>query len=97
MINIRVSREILGESVERAACGLPWETALVGLDRAEFPLLGALDPYGDAVFNRQQVPALLIELDRLPESRGGAWVSEVRTLCEVVLRRTHHYIMFIGD
>jgi hypothetical protein len=72
VIRIRVDRAILGEVGARAACGLPWEVTLAGLDPAEFPLLGALDPYGDAVFNHRQVPALLAELDRLPEIRGGS-------------------------
>jgi hypothetical protein len=57
MINVRVDREILGEVVARAACGVPWGAAVDGLDQAKFPLLGALDPYGDAVFNRRQIPA----------------------------------------
>jgi hypothetical protein len=87
----------MGEVVARAGCGLPWEVTLTGLDQTTFPLLGALDPYGDAVFNHRQVPALLAELDRLPADRGGPWVSEARTLCELVLHRTHHYILFIGD
>ncbi|KAB2341323.1 hypothetical protein F8566_42165 [Actinomadura rudentiformis] len=96
MINMWVSRELTGEVVARAGCGLPWEITLGGLDRAAFPLLGALDPYGDTVFNHRQIPALLGELDRLPAERGGAWVVEVRALCEVA-RRTHHYLLFIGD
>jgi hypothetical protein len=94
---MRANRELQGEVVARAGCGLPWETALGGLDQAAFPMLGALDPYGDAVFNHRQIPALLGELDRLPIEHGGAWVAEVRALCEVALRKPHHYILFIGD
>jgi hypothetical protein len=94
---MRVNRELRGVVVARAGCGLPWETTLRGLDQAAFPMLGALDPYGDAVFNHRQIPALLGELDRLPVERGGEWVAEVRALCEVALRRPHHYILFIGD
>jgi len=94
---MRVNRELQGELVARAGCGLPWETTLANLDRVAFPLLGALDPVGDAVFNHRQIPALLGELDRLPAERGGAWVAEVRALCEVALRRPHHYLLFLGD
>lgn len=94
---MQVNREVQGEVVARATCGLPWETALGDLDQAAFPMLGALDPYGDAVFNHRQIPALLRELDQLPSERGGAWVAEVRTLCELVLRGLHHYLLFIGD
>ncbi|QES52833.1 hypothetical protein DEJ50_32950 [Streptomyces venezuelae] len=60
-------------------------------------MLGALDPYGDAVFNHRQVPTLLAELDRLPAERGGEWVAEVRALCEVALQGVHRYLLFIGD
>ena len=94
---MRVNRELQGEVVARAAYGLPWETALGGLDQAAFPMLGALDPYGDAVFNHRQIPALLRELDQLPLERAGTWVAEVRTLCELALRKPHRYILFIGD
>ena len=92
-----VNREITGEVMARAACGLPWHSALSGLDQAAFPVLGALDPYGDAVFNSRQIPALLGELDLLPSERGGAWVGEVRTLCDLVPRGLHRYVLFIGD
>ena len=94
---MRVSQELNGEVLARAGCGLPWEITLGDLDRATFPVLGALDPYGDAVFNHRQIPALLGELDRLPAERGGAWVAEVRALCEVALRGPHRYVLFIGD
>jgi hypothetical protein len=97
VINMQVRQELRGAVVATAACGLPWETTLAGLDQGAFPMLAALDPYGDAVFNRQQIPALLKELDQLPLERGGTWVAEVRTLCELVSQKTHHYILFIGD
>jgi hypothetical protein len=97
VINIQVRRELCGQVVARAACGLAWETMLGDLDQAAFPLLGALDPYGDAVFNGRQIPALLRELDRLPPERGGAWADEVRALCGLVLQRMHHYLVFVGD
>jgi hypothetical protein len=94
---MQVNQELQGKVVARAACGLPSETALGSLDQAAFPTLGALDPYGDAVFNHRQIPALLRELDQLPPEAGGAWVAEVRTLCELALREPHRYILFIGD
>ncbi|WP_164990865.1 hypothetical protein [Streptomyces sp. GZWMJZ-114] len=97
MINVRVSRELKGEVLARAGCGLSWETTLGDLDRTAFPLLGALDPHGDAVFNHRQIPALIGELDRLPAERGGEWVAEVGALCEVALGGPHRYLLFIGD
>jgi hypothetical protein len=97
VISIQVRRELCGQVAARAACGLSWETALGDLDQAAFPLLGALDPYGDAVFNRRQIPALLRELDRLPPERSDAWADEARTLCGLVLQMVHHYLVFVGD
>ncbi len=60
-------------------------------------MLRALDPYGDAVFNRRQMPLLLAELDRLPAVCGGDWVGQARELCRIVERRVHQYLWFIGD
>ncbi|WP_043733590.1 hypothetical protein [Kutzneria sp. 744] len=97
MINMEVRRELCGAVVARAKSGVAWETTLVDLDRTAFPLIGALIPYGDAVFNELQVPELLRELDRLPADRGGAWMDEARDLCDLVLRGTHHYLVFVGD
>ena len=77
---MQVRQEVAGPVVARAACGLAWETVVGDLDQAAFPLLCVLDPYGDAVFNGRQIPALLRELERLPSERGGAWVDEVRAL-----------------
>ena len=94
---MQVRREVSGEVVARAAYGLSWATVLGDLDQAAFPMLGALDPYGDAVFNHRQVPALLGELDLLPSERGGAWVAEVRTLCDLVSHGLHRYLLFVGD
>lgn len=94
---MRVNRELKGAVVARATCGVPWEITLACLDQEAFPMLGALDPYGDAVFNHRQVPALLRELDQLPAERGGDWVDEARTLCDLVLKGAHRYLLFIGD
>ncbi|MFF2432035.1 hypothetical protein [Streptomyces mirabilis] len=87
----------LGDVVARAGCGLDWFALLAKLDQAAFPMLSALDPYGDAVFNVRQVPLLLAELERLPAERGGQWVQEVSELCQVVERDTHRYLWFVGD
>jgi hypothetical protein len=94
---MQVRREVAGQVEARAACGLRWHTTLCGLDQEAFPLLGALDPYGDAVFNHRQIPALIRELDMLPPEHGGEWAGEARTLCNFVLRGVHRYLVFVGD
>jgi hypothetical protein len=86
-----------GGIVARAGTGLEWTAAFAELDPAEFPMLWALTPYGDAVFNQRQVPLLLAELDRLPVACAGDWVSRARELCQVVEREGHLYLWFVGD
>ncbi|MGW7356238.1 hypothetical protein ACWGI0_06080 [Streptomyces sp. NPDC054802] len=96
MINLAVrgdSRNI----VARSEAGVEWKAAFADLDPADFPMLIALTPYGDAVFNHRQMPLLLAELDRLPAACGGDWVARARELCQVVERGTHLYLWFIGD
>ncbi|MFF6785094.1 hypothetical protein [Streptomyces sp. NPDC012510] len=70
MINMQV-RGDRGKPVTRAQGGLEWTDLFPALDPVHFPMLWALNPYGDAVFNERQVPLLLAELDRLPAAYGG--------------------------
>lgn len=81
----------------RARAGVEWTAAFATLDPKEFPMLWALTPYGDAVFNQRQMPLLLAELDRLPAACAGEWVAQVRELCRVVDRGLHLYLWFVGD
>ncbi|WP_327147358.1 hypothetical protein [Nocardia sp. NBC_01329] len=96
MINMQVRRE-LDNIVARTRDGVEWSNAFAALDPAAFPMLSALIPYGDAMFNERQVPLLLAELDRLPDACGGAWVEQAREMCQVVLNESHHYLWFLGD
>ncbi|MER6735583.1 hypothetical protein [Streptomyces puniciscabiei] len=96
MINMAV-RGDSGNVVAGAKAGVEWTAGFADLDSAEFPMLWALTPYGDAVFNQRQVPLLLAELDRLPADLGGEWVGQARELCQVVERGLHLYLWFIGD
>ncbi|MGW3450497.1 hypothetical protein [Streptomyces sp. NPDC001076] len=96
MINMAV-RGDSGNLVASARAGVDWTAGFADLDPAEFPMLWALTPYGDAVFNQRQVPLLLSELDRLPAEMGGDWVGQARELCQVVERGLHLYLWFIGD
>ena len=86
-----------GNVVARAEAGVEWTVAFAELDPAVFPMLWALTPYGDAVFNHRQVPLLLAELDRIPVGCGGGWVGQARELCQVLERGTHRYLWFVGD
>ncbi|MEO3768759.1 hypothetical protein [Micromonospora sp. B9E7] len=96
MINMAV-RDDGGNVMARAEAGVRWTDAFADLDPAGFPMLQALTPHGDAVFNQRQIPLLLAELDRLPAVLAGDWVGQARELGRVVERGTHLYLWFIGD
>ena len=86
-----------GNTVASAEAGVKWTDDFANLDAADFPMLWALTPYGDAMFNQRQMPLLLAELDRLPAACGGDWVAQARELCQLVERGLHLYLWFIGD
>ncbi|WP_202512157.1 hypothetical protein [Streptomyces sp. SID3343] len=86
-----------GDVVAHARIGVEWTDVSEALDPVGFPMLWALDPYGDAVFNQRQIPLLQAELDRLPAACGGEWVAQARDLCQVVRQGVHLYLWFIGD
>ena len=83
--------------VAGAEAGVEWTAGFADLNPTEFPMLWALTPYGDAVFNQRQMSLLPAELDRLPVDLGGDWVEQARELCQVVERGPHLYLWFIGD
>lgn len=73
------------------------------VDRARFPMLGHIDPYGNTIFNGGQMQTLIEELELVralyPEasSQSADAVSEIQRLCEIGARRPHTYLWFIGD
>ena len=97
MIGVQVRRELCGPVVARAACGLAWKTALGDLDQAAFPLLGALDPYGDAVSIAGRFRRCCGNWNGCPSGQGGVSADEVRALGGRVLQKVHHYLVFVGD
>ncbi|MFI0968439.1 hypothetical protein ACH4S8_45010 [Streptomyces sp. NPDC021080] len=75
---------------------MEWTAGFADLDPARFPMLWALTPYGDAVFDQRQVPLLPAELDRLPADLGGDRVGRARELCQVVERAAPPKPIFSG-
>ena len=66
-----------------------------------FRCLGVIDPYGDTVFNRLQIPYLLEDLARLDrspatdvEERG---LRRLEALAQACLNDIHRDLWFIGD
>ena len=66
-----------------------------------FHCLRFVDPYGDTIFNRIQMPLLRGELDRLRQHahhEAKSVIDEVELLLQQALQApTHLYIRFIGD
>ncbi|MEK7424181.1 MAG: hypothetical protein AAB131_10115 [Actinomycetota bacterium] len=66
----------------------------------EFVLLPFVDPYGDTVFNRLQIPSLIRELRRLRETTTPRELDLLDRLDRLVNRcqeDVHLYLRFLGD
>ena len=78
------------------------ETNLVSqVNDARFTCLRFVDPYGDTVFNRLQMTALLEDLRALRQNPDNSQHEGVLGEIETLVRRgqatVHTYIKFIGD
>ena len=66
-----------------------------------FQCLRFVDPYGDTVFNRVQMPTFISELERVQQQadsdRERGRLVEVGRLAERCLREVHLYVRFFGD
>lgn len=60
-----------------------------------------IDPYGDAIFNRLQIPVLIHELEvrksAVENSATRAHLDEVLSLLKPAEGEVHTYMWFIGD
>jgi hypothetical protein len=75
--------------------------ALIPWGDQSYRFLGVVDPYGDTVFNRLQMPTLLDELNRLDvtkaterELRG---LRRLQAVAERCCDGVHLYVRFVGD
>ena len=70
-------------------------------DDATSPMLRYVDPYGDTVFNRLQMEAVLQELDRLAAQADGTSESQfferLRGAATRCAGEPHLYLRFVGD
>jgi hypothetical protein len=66
-----------------------------------YPRLAEIDPFGDTVFNRLQVPRLIGELEALlkeTESRSEQqWLLDVLALAEQCRDSVHVYLKLLGE
>lgn len=99
-VTIRVRRE-RGERVDDSG-GIGWKVPPDVLNVLDTPLLIAVDPYGDTVFNRLQIQRQLPrEVEYLRAQLTGAEVvamlDELERLMAVATQRVHRYLWFVGD
>ena len=87
------------EFVRKADCSYwPWNGSY---DRERFPMLGAVDPYGDAVFNARQMEKIVGEVDQLFQEdlseRQRKSLEAVIELCHYARLHPRLYLWFFGD
>lgn len=74
---------------------------LPGAHDSGYECLRFIDPYGNTVFNRLQIPILEDEIrtirGRAKNDEVRSLLDEVAALCEQGRRTPHVYLKFIGD
>lgn len=101
-INIQLEDEC-GVCIEKLEDPLPSSLQLHNLlfyESTELPLVSGIDPYGDTVFNRQQMKRFLSEwstLSSLVTPADRQVMDEVKRMAEICRESVHTYLRFIGD
>ena len=71
------------------------------VEDSEFPLLQYIDPYGDTIFNRQQMEQVIKELDTLAANASTDEQKEIlqrmHALAMRCKERPHWFLRFVGD
>jgi hypothetical protein len=74
---------------------------LLPLEDLSFPLLGCIDPYGNTIFNGNQMRLFLQEWDRLlqgvVDKDDTEFLLRIRGLAERCKSEPHVFLRFIGD
>ncbi|MEQ4205769.1 hypothetical protein [Actinopolymorpha sp. B9G3] len=100
-INIWVRKEMPEPGARIDEGALPWKVPQGVLNLRDTPLLVAVDPYGDTVFNRFQIERQLPrEVRFLREQLDAGFqpmLDELERLMTVATERVHRYLWFVGD
>jgi len=71
------------------------------LDGNPYRLLNYIDIYSDTIFNRMQIPDLIVDLDRLreatPSDEHRTFISRLEDMAERSLLSPHQFLKFIGE
>jgi len=62
-----------------------------------YPYLRLIDPYGDTIFSRYQMVAVLPELEALVRERHLPELQAVLELAQRCASEVHTYLAFLGD
>ena len=88
-----------GDRIDEGA--VAWKVPQGVLNVRDTPLLVAVDPHGDTVFNRLQIERQLPrEVQYLRECLDEAhqtMLNELERLMGVATARVHRYLWFVGD
>jgi hypothetical protein len=66
-------------------------------DDSRYPYLRLIDPYGDTIFSRYQMVAVLPELETLLRERRLPEIEAVLALARRCADEVHTYLAFLGD
>jgi hypothetical protein len=77
--------------------GFEFANALPTYDDLSFPYLRLVDPYGDTVFSRYQMVAVIPELEKLAASTSSSHVGTVLEMARRCEATIHSYLVFVGD
>lgn len=104
MITVPISVVLRAEDrTDLRAVDSPYHLLVGWSQRADFPMLGHVDPHGDTIFNGGQMQALVAELDVIettfPDIAGRevGVITQIKELCKIGTRRPHSFLWFIGD
>jgi hypothetical protein len=94
-------RKEAGERVDGSGW-IEWKVPDGALSLRETPLLIAVDPYGNTVFNRRQIERqlpreLALLRETVTDAESAAMFDELERLMAVACERVHRYLWFLGD
>lgn len=101
-ISMWVRKEMPEPGARLAEGTVAWKVPPGILNFRDTPLLVAVDPYGDTVFNHFQIERQLpreVEYlrEQLTSSEAIEMLDELERLMAVATERVHRYLWFIGD
>lgn len=73
------------------------EADLPNRESRDFPYLSLIDPYGDTIFNRRQMLAVIPEIQLLLSVHPSPEWAVILSLARQCADEVHTYLCFVGD